>query len=109
MPEIRYYTDEHVGKAVVRGLRQRGIDVLTIPETKMLGASDKDQLDFAHHQGRVFFTQDDDFLRFAAMGVVHSGIVYARMRTPIGEVVRGLTMIAHSLNAEDMICHVEYI
>ena len=27
---IRIYTDEHVPRAVVRGLRQRGVDVLTV-------------------------------------------------------------------------------
>ncbi len=30
MTEIRFYTDEHVPKAVVRGLRQRGVDVVTV-------------------------------------------------------------------------------
>jgi len=42
--KIRYYTDEHVAKAVVSGLRQRGVDVLTVPEAGMLGASDQEQL-----------------------------------------------------------------
>ena len=32
---IRFYTDEHVAKAVVPGLRQRGVDVLTVPEAGM--------------------------------------------------------------------------
>ncbi len=27
--KIRFYTDEHVAKAVVKGLRQREVDVLT--------------------------------------------------------------------------------
>jgi hypothetical protein len=37
--EIKFYTDEHVSGAVVRGLRQRGVDVLTLVEAGMLGAS----------------------------------------------------------------------
>ena len=41
---IRFYTDEHVARAVVRGLRQRGVDVLTAPEAGMLGASDEEHL-----------------------------------------------------------------
>lgn len=31
---IRFYTDEQVARAVARGLRQRGVDVLTIPEAR---------------------------------------------------------------------------
>lgn len=28
--KVSFYTDEHVAKAVARGLRQRGVDVLTV-------------------------------------------------------------------------------
>lgn len=38
-PKTKFYTDEHVAKAVVKGLRQRGVDVLTVLEAGMLGAS----------------------------------------------------------------------
>lgn len=63
MPEkIRYYTDEHVAKAVIRGLRRRGVDVLTAPEADMLQAPDGEHLRLAATQGRVVVTQDDDFL-----------------------------------------------
>ena len=34
---IKYYTDENVSKAIVNGLRQRGVDVLTTQEAKMMG------------------------------------------------------------------------
>ena len=39
-PKIKFYTDEHIAKAVVRGLRQRDVDLLTVVEAGMLGASD---------------------------------------------------------------------
>ena len=42
MAVIRYYLDEHVAEAVATGLRSRGIDVLTLSEAGMLGASDKE-------------------------------------------------------------------
>ncbi len=32
--------DEHVAKAVVRGMRERGVDVLTVTEAGTLGAAD---------------------------------------------------------------------
>jgi precorrin-6B methylase 1 len=42
------YTDEHVPKAVVKGLRERGIDTLTVSEADTLGASDEEHLAFAY-------------------------------------------------------------
>jgi len=61
--KIRYYTDEHVSKAVIRGLRQRGVNVLSVPEAQKLGATDEEHIAFAHAEGRVLFTQDEDFLK----------------------------------------------
>jgi len=37
---IKFYTDEHVAKAVVKGLRQRGVDVRTVVDAEMLTASE---------------------------------------------------------------------
>ena len=73
----KFYADECVTKAVIRGLQQRGADVLTVAEAGMLGATDEEHLAFAFAQERVIFTQDDDFLRLHAAGVEHAGIVYA--------------------------------
>ena len=50
---IRFYTDEQVARAVARGLRQRGVDVLTVPEAGMMGASDREHLERARAEGRV--------------------------------------------------------
>jgi uncharacterized protein with PIN domain len=106
--EIKFYTDEQVPKAVIKGLRQRGADVLTVPEAGMMGASDSEQLKRAAREGRVILTQDDDFLRLAA-SESHSGIVYAHQQTPIGEVIRGLMLIHQVLSAEDMHGQIEYL
>lgn len=107
--QIKFYTDEHVARAVVRGLRQRGVDVLTVVEAGMLGASDEDHLERARNEGRVIFTQDDDFLRMHASGSAHAGIVYAPQQTAIGEIVRGLMLIYQILDADDMQGQVEFL
>lgn len=109
MTVIRYYTDEHVALAVIRGLRQRGIDVLSVPQAGMRGASDEDHLTLARKQRRVAFTQDTDFLRLATAGRNHAGIVYASQRTAIGEIIRGLVLIHQVLEAEEMVGRVEYL
>lgn len=35
---IRFHLDENVSNAIAEGLRRRGIDVITTPETDMMGA-----------------------------------------------------------------------
>lgn len=106
---IKFYTDEHVAKTVVRGLRQRGADVLTVSEAGLLGASDEAHLARAQGEGRVLFTQDDDFLRLHVAGVEHAGIAYAPQGTAIGDIIRSLMLLYQVLEAEDMQGHVEYL
>jgi len=106
---VRLYADEQVARAVVRGLRQRGVDVLTAAEASLLGASDEKHLALARTQGRVIFTQDDDFLRLHAAGLKHAGIVYASQGTRVGDIIRGLMLIHDLLEAEAMVGHVEFL
>ena len=93
----------------MRALRQRGVDVVTVPETNNLGASDETHLTFALTEERVIFTQDDDFLRLASSGKPHAGIVYAAQHTAIGEIIQGLMLIYHVLEAEEMVGNIEYL
>ena len=106
---IRYYTDEHVARAVVRGLRQRGVDVLTVREADLLGASDEAHLKRARAEERVLVTQDNDFLRLHAAGREHAGIAYAFQGTSTGQIIRGLMLIYQVLDPADMVGHVEYL
>lgn len=109
MSEIRYYTDENISRAIINGLRQRDIDVLSVPEARMLGVSDEEHLAFALENKRVIFTQDDDFLRLSSSIEVHAGIVYSSQQMTIGDVIRGLMLIYEVLELEDMIGMVEYL
>jgi uncharacterized protein with PIN domain len=106
---LRFYTDEHVPNSVVKGLRLRGVDVLTTKDAEMLGASDEEHIAFAKQEGRVIFTQDEDFLRLHAQGVEHSGIVYAHQRSQIGDIVRGLMLIYQVLEFKEMKNHLEFL
>ncbi len=91
--KVRFYTDEHVASAVVHGLRQRGVDVLTVPDARLLSATDDEHLVRARTEGRVLFTQDPDFLRLHAAGAAHAGIVYASQGMSIGDIIRGLEVL----------------
>lgn len=98
-----------MSKAAIQGLRERGIDVLSVPEANMLGASDEEHLAFALAEGRVIFTQDADFLRLAAAGHEHAGIAYARQGTSVGDIIQGLMLIVQVLDAEEMKGKIEYL
>ena len=105
---VDLYLDEHVAAAVAKALRKRDVDVLTTPETGMIGASDRDHLAPASSENRVLFTRDADFLRLLAEGVPHSGIAYATQALPLGDVVRGL-LIHDVLEPGDMKQRVEFL
>jgi uncharacterized protein with PIN domain len=106
---IRFYLDEHVPKAVARGLRQRGVDAVTVAELGMQGCTDLEHLQKAKGEGRVIFTHDQDFLAHGAKTPDHAGIVFASEQKPIGAVIAGLVLIHHAMDPSEMIGHVEFI
>ncbi len=106
---VKFYMDEHVANAVVRGLRRQGVDVLTAFETTMQGASDEVHLALATREGRVLFTQDADLIRLHATGVAHTGIAYVPQHTPLGPIIRGLLLIYEVLDADSMKGKVEFL
>jgi predicted nuclease of predicted toxin-antitoxin system len=93
--------DEHVPHAIAHGLRRRQIDVTTTTDAGLIGASDEDHMALALREQRVFFTNDRDFLRLAARGTPHAGIVYCRPEdSRIGDVIRYLALMDECLSAE---------
>jgi predicted nuclease of predicted toxin-antitoxin system len=108
MSKIRYHTDEHVSKAVASALRRRGVNVQRTPEIGMLSASDEEHMIRARDEGRVIFTQDDDYLRLATT-MEHAGVVYASPDKAIREIISGLMLIYEVLEADEMRNHVEYL
>ena len=83
--------------------------MVSTQEAKLTGAEDEDHLVFAMREGRVFFTQDSDFLRLHATGRPHRGIVYASQQTSIGAIVRRLMLIYEVLSPDDLAGRVEYL
>jgi predicted nuclease of predicted toxin-antitoxin system len=62
---LRIFTDESVPVAVAVGLRLRGVDAWSARDAGRLGASDRDQLEYACREQAAVFTHDDDFLSLA--------------------------------------------
>lgn len=107
---MKFYLDEHIPKAVVEGLRRRGIDVPTVQDAGRVGDPDRKQLAFAAMKRRVLVTFDDDFLALDAAGTPHSGIVFSQAgRRSVGELIESLVLIANVIEPEEMGNHIEFI
>ena len=106
---VRFYTDEHISRAVIKGLRQRGVDVLSVQDTKLYGASDRDHLARATSEKRIIVTHDADFLRLNRTNHDHFGIAYAHRFTSVGDMIRGLMLIHLVMTRDEMQGRVEYI
>ena len=107
---IRLHLDENCPRALADGLRRRGIDVTTTPEAGLLEATDEEQTAYAHREGRVIFTQDEDFLAIQASGTPHAGIAYCKKDTSsIGDMIRGLALIWEIYEPAEMVGKLEYL
>jgi predicted nuclease of predicted toxin-antitoxin system len=107
---IRFHLDENCHRAVAEGLSRRGIEVTTTPEAGLMGATDEQQVAYGLAQGRVIFTQDRDFLRLHAAGVLHAGIAYCDKDTKnIGEMIQGLVLMWEILEPQEMQNRVEFL
>ena len=107
--KIKFYLDQHVSKAIADGLARRGIDVLTCADADNCGDADLNQLTFTRETGRVFFTQDADFLRIHADGFKHPGIIYVKQGTSTGKIIRGLALIHEVMTPVEMENHIEFL
>jgi hypothetical protein len=106
--------DVHVKIAVTRGLRRRGVDVLTAQEDGAATLDDSALLDRATQLGRTLFTQDVDLLNEASQrqqaGVPFAGVVYAQQRKlSIGRIISELEIVALAGEPSDMQDRVEYL
>jgi predicted nuclease of predicted toxin-antitoxin system len=107
---IRFHLDEHVPHAVAAGLRRLGIDATTTTDADLLGADDDAQIAFGPADGRVIFTEDDDFLVLASQGTEHAGLVYCHQNVrSIGQIVRALGLIWDVYEPSEMVNRIEFI
>ena len=112
---LGYLLDEDISHRVATGLRQRGIDAVSVHEIGRanLEIPDEDQLAFATQQGRVLVTfnrRDYETLsgRWSADGQTHAGILWCSEQTvtrrDIGGLVRALEAAAGRYESLAGIC-----
>lgn len=92
----RLYLDHNVKGAIVRGLRSRGLDILTAEEDGASRLIDRDVLRRATELERILFSEDKDFLALAyeTLETGHFGVVFASQHSPVGAVLDDLELTA---------------
>jgi hypothetical protein len=107
---ISLYLDENLTPKIAVQLRQKGLDVVTVYDLGLAGDTDVNHLIRATEMGRVLVTADTDFLRLAAEGLDHAGIVFGVQEdNAIGDWVKALELICFVYTSDDMRNHVEYL
>lgn len=96
-----FLADENFNGAIVRGLhrRSRDVDLLTVQQAGLSGASDPDVLEWAATADRILLTHDvntiPDFVRErVATGRPMPGVVEVPAVAPIGRVIDDLLLLA---------------
>jgi hypothetical protein len=103
-----YVDEDAMDGDVVRGLRSRGIDVITAADAGMIRRHDEDHLHLATIHGRALYSFNvGDFheihTAWMASGRNHCGIVLTQQqRYSTGEQIRRLLRLIGSLSAETM-------
>jgi hypothetical protein len=93
---------------LVRGLRSRGIDVVTAADVQMINRADEEHLARATKEGRALYSFNvGDFheihTNWIATGRSHAGLILAQQqRYSLGEQIRRLLRLIGSVTAETM-------
>lgn len=112
---LAFLLDEDISYRVAEGLRQRGVDAISVHEADRANRSlsDEDQLAFAASAGRVLVTYNraDYQVLDAAwrmQGRTHSGILWCAERSiprrAIGDLVRALESFAREHDSIQGVC-----
>lgn len=111
---IKLYLDEDtISRSLIRGLRVRGVDLLTAKEAGQIGASDEEQLKFATSQGRAIFTFNTrDFVILHTKYLInqqsHTGVIVSD-QVYVGLIVRRLLKLLDAKSANEMHSWLEYL
>jgi predicted nuclease of predicted toxin-antitoxin system len=100
------YMDVHVPRPITRGLRRRGVDVLTAQDDGATRLEDPDLLDRATALGRILFSQDEDLIaegvRRQRNSQPFATVVFARqLELSIGRCIADLETLAKAATPED--------
>jgi predicted nuclease of predicted toxin-antitoxin system len=110
---LRILLDEDLSQRVAEGLRQRGIDAISVHELAREGLPDEEQLAFAAEQGRLLITYNRaDFqaldAEWRSQRRHHAGILWCNERTlprrNIGALIRAIEASIRQHSSFDDLC-----
>jgi hypothetical protein len=110
-----YLDEDTIKSALVKALQNAELDVITVADADMLGASDKEQLIWSTEHKRVIYSFNiGDFCRlhrdYMAQGKTHAGIILApQQQYSIGQQLTGLLKLVAAQSAEEMVNHIVFL
>jgi uncharacterized protein DUF5615 len=114
--KIRLYLEEDsMSHALVRGLRARGVDVITALEEGMIERGDQEHLEYAAKLQRVLYSFNvADFYnihsRYLSDDREHAGLILARQQQfTVGEQLRRLLRLIAKVPADQIKNRVEFL
>jgi Domain of unknown function (DUF5615) len=115
MSQIQLYIDEDSqDQSLLRALRARQINILTVQDTNTFGAPDIEQLRLATQHNRVLYSHNiRDFCQlhteFMASGERHAGIALLAQDYSIGDQVRAILGLISSETAASMSHQLQFL
>lgn len=111
---LALYADHNVDRAIVGGLRARGMDVLMAIEDGFDQRADEEIFERATALARVVLTNDKDFLaiahRWQRDGHRFTGLIRARQEVAsISAVIEDIEIIAKLKEPHQMESHIDYV
>jgi predicted nuclease of predicted toxin-antitoxin system len=112
---LTFFLDEDISYRVAEGLRQRGIDTVSVHEVGRANQAltDEEQLRFAADQGRVLVTYNRaDYQaldsQWRLTGQVHAGIVWCNERSiprrAMGDLIRAIETLSEDHDGLENLC-----
>ena len=111
---IKLYLDEDtISRRLIKALSSRGVDVVTARDAGLIGASDREHLEFAAAAGRTIFTFNTrDFARlhvvYASADQHHGGVIVSD-QIHVGVILRRLLKLFDARSSQDMESTLEYL
>ncbi len=103
---VGLYMDVHVPLAITRGLRRRGVEVITAQEDEAARLPDPELLDRASALGRMLFSQDEDLVAEAVrrqrVGLSFATVIFGRqLDHSIGRCIQDLEALSKAAGPDD--------
>jgi hypothetical protein len=103
---VGLYFDHNVSRAIVQGLRLRGVDVVTALEDGAARLADPELLDRSSALGRVLVSSDEDLILEARRrqheGTAFGGVIFAPQSASIGGCIDELELVAKAATADEL-------